>query len=88
VVFNGLRYSEIKIDPHYEVKHGESISDILILDLLKRLGNEDFPIAAEGNGYSYYECDVVHHGKLYRLILVIPFDKVYLGVRNVYRRSK
>ena len=88
LTFNDVRYFEIQIDPHYEEKHSGSINDLLIIDLLKKVDNKTFSVVAERDGYSYFEIDVELHNKLYRLILVTPFDNIYLGVRNAYRRSR
>jgi hypothetical protein len=41
----------------------------------------------ESNGFHFFEVDVELRGKAYRLILVVPQDGSYLGVRNVYRRK-
>ncbi len=45
-------------------------------------------LSSEVSGYKFYEADGKYNGKAYRLILVIPPDGSYLGVRNAYRRSK
>lgn len=34
---NGRRLSKLIIDPHYEAKHGESVNDQIIIDLVKML---------------------------------------------------
>lgn len=88
VVFDRKHFNEIWIDPHYENKHGESITDELILILVKRLGGKATVPVAESNGFFYYEFDVTYQQKPYRLILVRPFDDSYFGIRNAYRRSK
>jgi len=88
VIFDGNYFNEIWIDPHYEIKHGSSINDDLILDLLQDIEKRTYSEKKRANGYDYYELDVDFHEKLYRLILVVPLHMNYLGVRNVYRRSK
>ena len=87
VSFNGKHFIEVWIDPHYEEKHGESIDDELILELLLSLADMDVDIAGKIRGFTYYEGEVMHRSKCYRLILVTPPDLSYLGVRNTYRRS-
>lgn len=89
VKFNKKHWSSIWIDSHYEEKHSNSVNDELILTLLSRFkGNRAIEADGESGGFQYYEVDTEHKGKLYRLILVIPPDCSYLGVRNTYRRSK
>lgn len=81
-------FCEVWIDPHYEEKHKDSINDELILALVKRLDSWLIVLSAVVSGYSFYEADGAYKGKIYRLILVVPSDNSYLGVRNAYRRSK
>lgn len=89
VRFNKKHWENIWIDSHYEEKHSHSINDDLILTLLSRFkGDRAVEANAESSGFQYYEVDTEYKGKLYRLILVIPPDSSYLGVRNTYRRSK
>lgn len=88
VVFDRKYFSEVWIDPHYEEKHSESITDELILALVQRLGGKAAVPVSETYGYRYYKYEVTYQQKPYRLILVRPFDDSYLGVRNAYRSSK
>ena len=88
LILNEKHFSIIWIDPHYEKKHRDSITDDLILDLLLLLNKQTVAPVDAAKGFSYYEVDVEHRKKLYRLILVIPADNSYVGVRNAYRRSK
>lgn len=88
LLVNDRHFSEVWIDPHYEENHKESINDILILDLLELIERRSIPRKAESKGFQFFEIDVELNGKVYRLILVIPADYSYLGVRNAYRRSK
>ena len=86
VGFNETVFSEVWIDPHYEQKHGESVNDELILELLTQLGHQPQIAQDELRGFQFYEVDLSLHRRSYRLILVVPKDKSYLGVRNAYRR--
>ena len=88
LTINEIHFSEVWIDPHYELKHRASINDDLILLLLRQIDLHYFEAAAQSYGFSYYEVDIEHRTKPYRLILVIPDDGTYLGIRNAYRRSK
>ncbi len=85
---NGERFGEVWIDPHYEEKHKDSINDQLILELAKEVDGWLITLSAEVSGYRFYEAEGNYQGKAYRLILVIPPDGAYLGIRNAYRRSK
>ncbi len=89
VEFNGVLYTELMIDPHYELKHKESISDGIIIALVLTL-HKSFvdKQAISSSGYMFYEVDVELKNKLYRLVLTNPPDHSFLGVRNAYRRSK
>ncbi len=88
VVFDEKLFSEVWIDPHFEEKHGESISDELILSLLQWLNGRPVVVQMESKGFQFFELDIEWLGKSYRLILVVPPDCSYLGVRNMYRKKK
>ena len=88
LIFNDKHFGELWIDPHYEAKHKASINDALILLLVLKLNHEVVPKAGESKGFCFYQIDLEYSGKRYRLILAVPPDGSYLGVRNVYRRSK
>ncbi len=85
---NGEHFDELWIDPHYEEKHKDSINDQLILELAKEVDGWLITLSAEVSGYKFYEAEGYYQGKAFRLILVIPPDGAYLGIRNAYRRSK
>ena len=86
---NEITFTEVWIDPHYELKHRDSIDDELILELVK-IVNFDTAFYSGSNelGFKFYESDICYNEKLYRLITTIPPYESYLGVRNAYRRSK
>ena len=89
IEFNGILYTELMIDPHYELKHKGSISDGIIIELILTLHKSFINEQARSiGGYSFYEVDVNVRNKLYRLVLTTPPDHSFLGVRNAYRRSK
>lgn len=88
VVFDRKHFNEVWIDPHYQEKHRESITDELILGLIQRIGGRAVMPVSTSEGFYYYEFDVTYQQKLYRMIVVRPFDDSYLGIRNAYRRSK
>lgn len=89
MVVNGIRISKVVIDPHYEEKHAESVTDEIILELVKTLdGLKVVPEVVSGP-YSYYKQDAIElGGKLYRLIWLLEDGEIYVGVVNAYRRKK
>ncbi|HXH29355.1 MAG TPA: hypothetical protein VNJ01_00960 [Bacteriovoracaceae bacterium] len=88
IVVNGKIYSEVVIDPHYEEKHSEYITDELILDLVLCLnGRFEIPVDAQ-DGYDYYATIIELNKKQYRLIWLLEENAVYVGVVNAFRDSK
>lgn len=87
IKINNSHFTELWIDPHYEIKHKDSINDSLILELVKQVDGWLTTMSSEINGYQFYKAEGYFQGKAYRLILVIPPDSGYLGIRNAYRRS-
>ena len=60
----------VVIDPHYEDKHRESVSDSVILELLLSLdGREIKPGSVDSEGFQYFMTDPhFFMGKPYRLV--------------------
>jgi len=82
---NGVRVTQVVIDPHYEAKHQASVTDRLILELVGALdGREEIPEAKSG-AYSYFVTLIEHGGKQYRLIWLLEDKEIYIGVVNAYR---
>ncbi|UXR64713.1 hypothetical protein EZJ49_00395 [Bdellovibrio bacteriovorus] len=87
ITVNGLRLSQVIIDPHYELKLSTSITDELILRLVHLLDGNDFSPEADDEAYEYFVTENMRlDGKLYRLIWLTEKGKFYLGVVNAYRR--
>lgn len=87
IVINGINISKIIIDPHYEVKHGSTIDDEIILNLVKTLDNEAYEPDDVDENYSYFVKDMIEHrGKFYKLIWLLESNEIYVGVINAYRR--
>jgi hypothetical protein len=85
---NGRRITEVIIDPHYEIKHGTSVSDVLIVELVKELnGRFELPQATSGE-FSYFATLLSHGSKQYRLIWLLEKNTVYVGVINAYRDNR
>lgn len=87
IIFNGIEINKVIIDTHYEKKHSSSITDEIILDLVKQLdGRVVLPEDVEPP-YSYFMQDRMElDGKFYRLIWLAEDHELYIGVVNAHRR--
>lgn len=90
ITVNNIHFEELYVDPHFEIKHSESMDDEIILALSNQLdGRVHDPIAVDRDGFRYYRTEPMYFkGKPYRLIWLIDPDESYLGVVNCYRRKK
>jgi hypothetical protein len=87
LIVNEQLITHVVIDPHYEKKHGASISDAIILELVKTLKHEDFFPEEIRGCFSYYSKDRIWlHEKMYKLVWLTEEHKTYIGVINAYRR--
>ena len=88
IIVNGLKLSEVVIDPHYEEKHAASISDVLILTLVKKLdGSYESPGTRAGK-YLYFAKLITLNNRQYRLVWLLEDRKTYIGIINVYRDAR
>ena len=88
IAVNGRPIDKVIIDPHYEVKHSDSISDELILSLVKLLhGNEYEPVDIDDEFEYFVEDQLTLEGRFYKLIWLLEKNKLYVGVVNAYRRK-
>lgn len=84
---NEKRISKVVIDSHYEEKHAESISDEVILKLVRDLDGREFEPEDEDPPYAYFTTDKMElNGKLYKLVWLLEDEQIYIGVVNAYRR--
>ena len=66
---NGRQITKLIIDPHYELKHASSVSDDIILNLVRLLDGGTFPIQERNGDYEYFVTDQLNlNGKLYKLV--------------------
>lgn len=86
ITINGRNLSHVIIDQHYRVKHGQSMNDDVILDLVKTLDGKKFPPDRVQGENEYFTVEPVFHlEKPYRVILVLCLTNDYLGVVNAFR---
>lgn len=84
---NGRKIHEVVIDPHYEIKHSDSVNDDLILELVKLLDGKFYEAADAKGKFQYFVADPLdHQGVNYRLVWLLEDEKLYVGVVNAFRR--
>lgn len=87
IVVNRVQIKKVIVDPHYEEKHADSISDEIILELVKTLDGQVFEPDDVSPPYSYFRTEGIEFGgRRYRLIWLLETDQIYIGVVNAYRR--
>ncbi len=87
IIVNRRRISKVIIDPHYEEKHAASVSDEIILSLVKDLDGRAIEPDDEDPPYAYDTTDKMElNGKFYKLDWFLEDEQNYIGVVNAYRR--
>ncbi|MFN8945106.1 MAG: hypothetical protein ACK5WZ_10845 [Pseudobdellovibrionaceae bacterium] len=87
IVVNRIQITKVIVDPHYEEKHAESISDELIIELVKTLDGQVLEPDDVSQPYSYFRTEGIEfNGRSYRLIWLLEDGHIYIGVVNAYRR--
>lgn len=88
ITVNERKIVQVVIDPHYEEKHGEHMSDDLILKLVQELdGRLELPEEESGR-YSYFATLIEYRNKQYRLIWLLEDHAIYIGIVNAYRDKR
>lgn len=88
IVVNGRTITKVVIDPHYELKHSDSIDDPTILALVGQLDGRDFQPDDIEEPFEYFATDLMElEGKKYKLVWLLENDTLYIGVVNAYRRK-
>jgi hypothetical protein len=86
ITINGRNLNRVVIDQHYRLKHGQSINDEIILDLVKTLDGKKLPPEKILGEYEYFTAEPVYRlEKPYRVVLVLCLTDDYLGVVNAFR---
>ena len=85
---NRKKIRRVIIDPHYEEKHGDSIDDEIILELVKTLDKQEISaVDLDDEGFSYFIVDPVYYeSNPYRLVWLLHEDDDFLGIINAFRR--
>ena len=86
ITINGRDLNRVVIDQHYRLKHGDSMNDEIILDLVKTLDGKKFPPEKIQGENEYFTVEPVFRlKKPYRVVLVLCVSDDYLGVVNAFR---
>lgn len=73
------------IDQHYREKRSD-LNDQKILEMVKTLDGQNFPIETIRGEYEYFRAEPVYlQEKPYRLVLVLCVSDDFLGVINAFR---
>ncbi len=87
ITINSKAIHRVVIDPHYEVKHSDSVDDQIILSLVRLLDGKTFAPDAEEDGFQYFKTDpLTLNGVNYRIIWLLEKNEIYIGVVNAFRR--
>mgnify|MGYP007080382053 CR=1 FL=1 len=85
LTINSKLVRRVIIDQHFRMKHSE-MTDELVLDLVKQLDGQEFPIEMTKGEFEYFRAEPVFHDeKPYRLILLLCIGDDFLGVVNAFR---
>lgn len=87
LVVNDIQINKVIIDLHYEQKHGASINDKIILDLVETLNEQKHLYEVQKAPFNYFTTDkIILNGNMYKLIWLLENNKNYIGIINAYRR--
>ena len=87
ITFNFKLITKVIIDPHYEKKHADSVSDEIILELVQKLDGQVMVPDDVNPPYAYFAEDKMEiEGRFYKLIWLLEDNQIYIGVVNAYRR--
>ena len=88
VSVNSRQLVKVIVDSHYEVKHSGSVSDEVILNLVRLLDGGVFPPQERSGVYEYFVADnLKFEKKVYKLVWLLEDGQSCIGVVNAYRRK-
>ncbi len=86
LTINSRQIIKVVIDPHYEIKHSESINDEVVLKLVQLLDGGTFPVAGTKESFQFFVTEKLKlDAKFYKLIWHLEDNEMYVGVVNAYR---
>lgn len=87
ITVNDRAINEVIIDPHYEEKHADSVTDEIILDLVRKLDGRIFDPDDIDEEFLYFKTEPIElDGKNYRLVWLLKENCLFIGVVNAFRR--
>jgi hypothetical protein len=81
---NKLIVTEVVIDSHVD-KHGDHISDELVIELVNLLDDKEYDPTSFNNGYSYFVSILDYKDKKYRLVWLQQDEYFYIGVLTAFK---
>ena len=89
LVINNRKLDELILDPHYEKKHGNYLTDEIIYNFALELNQKKVIIEDRKKPYDYFShWPLFREWRAYKLIGCLEDDKNYLGIIDCYRRRK
>lgn len=89
IAVNGRILNRVTIDQQYKNKHGSTINDLLILELVKQLDGRNIQLEGENEMYQYFTIEPMFlFDKPYRLVVTICVFDDFLGVINAFRINR
>jgi hypothetical protein len=89
IEINGRTLNRVVISQHYLEGHAESITDKLILELIKSIDGEFFNVDSVRGDFQYFVAEpVFNQERPYRLVMLMCICGDYLGVINAFRVNR
>jgi len=87
IVVNGIHFSKVEIDDHYEEAHADHMDDKIILELVRGLNRQIFdPVKEYDDGLKVFVTEpVMWNQKPYRLVWFYYDHSQVLNVRTAFR---
>lgn len=88
ITINNINISTVIIDQHYLERHVDSITDGLILQLVKLLDGQSFKPDDVDGEFKYFKNFLIYQNKRYKLIWTLEDNHFYVGVVNAHRSEQ